>query len=71
MGFGIPRGRWLREELKPMVWDILLDETSKNRGWYQQERIRSILVKHQNGLQLDSVIWPIFMLELWARNWID
>ena len=71
MGFGIPRGRWLREELKPMVWDILLDETSKNRGWYQQERIRSVLVKHQNGLQLDSVIWPIFMLELWARNWID
>ena len=71
MGFGIPRGRWLREDLRTMVWDILLDETSNRRGWYQQDEIRKVLIKHQDGLQLDSVIWPIFMLELWARNWID
>jgi asparagine synthase (glutamine-hydrolysing) len=71
MGFAIPRGRWLREELRTMVWDVLLDDTSKNRGWYQQENLKKLLIRHQSGIQLDSIIWPIFMLELWARNWID
>lgn len=71
MGFAIPRGRWLREELRTMVWDVLLDESSRNRGWYQQENLKKVLMKHQSGVQLDSTIWPIFMLELWARNWID
>ena len=71
MGFAIPRGRWLREELRTMVWDVLLDDTSRNRGWYQQENLKKLLIRHQSGIQLDSIIWPIFMLELWARNWID
>jgi len=71
MGFGIPRARWIREDLKSMVWDILLDETSKSRGWFQQDKVRKVLIQHQSGFHLDSVIWPIFMLELWARNWLD
>jgi asparagine synthase (glutamine-hydrolysing) len=71
MGFGIPRARWLREDLKSMVWDILLDETSKSRGWFQQDKVRKVLIQHQSGFHLDSIIWPIFMLELWARNWLD
>jgi len=71
MGFGIPRSRWLREDLRPMVWDLLLDDTSRSRGWFRQHEVKKILNQHQNGLHLDSIIWPIFMLELWARNWID
>jgi asparagine synthase (glutamine-hydrolysing) len=71
MGFGIPRSRWLREDLRSMVWDLLLDETSRSRGWFRQHEVKKILNQHQNGLHLDSIIWPIFMLELWARNWID
>ena len=71
MGFGIPRSRWLREELRPMVWDHLLDHTSDSRGWFRHDEVRKILNKHQRGYHLDAIIWPIFMLELWARNWID
>jgi asparagine synthase (glutamine-hydrolysing) len=71
MGFGIPRSRWLREDLRSMVWDHLLDKTSESRGWFKQDEVRKLLIKHQNGYHLDAIIWPIFMLELWARNWID
>jgi asparagine synthase (glutamine-hydrolysing) len=71
MGFGIPRAKWLREDLRSMVWDILLDGKSKSRGWFDQNEVRKVLNEHQRGLNLDSVIWPILMLELWARNWID
>jgi hypothetical protein len=54
-----------------MVWDLLLDKTSESRGWFKQDEVRKLLNEHQNGYHLDAIIWPIFMLELWARNWID
>ena len=71
MGFGIPRARWLREELEGLVKDVLLDQKSRSRGWYHFEKVEYILKKHSQGLELDSLIWPMFMLELWAKTWID
>jgi asparagine synthase (glutamine-hydrolysing) len=71
MGFGIPRARWLREELEGLVKDVLLDQKSRSRGWYHFEKVEDILKKHSQGLELDSLIWPMFMLELWAKTWID
>jgi len=71
MGFGIPRAKWLREDLKDLVQEVLLDEISRSRGWYQINKVEKILKNHQRGLELDSLIWPMFMLELWAKTWID
>jgi asparagine synthase (glutamine-hydrolysing) len=71
MGFGIPRAKWLREDLKDLVQEVLLDEISRSRGWYQINKVEKILKNHQKGLELDSLIWPMFMLELWAKTWID
>ena len=71
MGFGIPRARWLREDLKDIVQDVLLDARSRSRGWYQFNKVEQILKDHQKGLELDSLIWPMFMLEVWAKSWID
>jgi asparagine synthase (glutamine-hydrolysing) len=71
MGFGIPRAKWLRQDLKDLVQEVLLDERSRSRGWYQFTKVERILNDHQRGLELDSLIWPMFMLELWAKTWID
>ena len=71
MGFGIPRARWLREDLNEIVKEILLDERSKSRNWYQFHKVEKILERHDQGLELDSLIWPMFILELWTRTWID
>ena len=71
MGFGIPRARWLREDLKGPVQEILLSERSRSRGWYQFDKVEEILRRHNQGIELDSLIWPMFMLELWAKTWID
>jgi asparagine synthase (glutamine-hydrolysing) len=71
MGFGIPRGRWIREDLRDLVYETTLGESAKRRGWINTHEFRKILDKHDKGFQYDSVIWPIFMLELWAINWID
>jgi asparagine synthase (glutamine-hydrolysing) len=71
MGFAIPRAQWLRSELKELSYDVLTDRVAENRGWFNQLEVKKILELHSRGRNLDSVIWPMLMLELWARNWLD
>ena len=71
MGFGIPRAQWLRTDLKELSYDLLTDSVAKNRGWFNQAEVKKTLDTHSKGINLDSVVWPMLMLELWARNWLD
>ena len=70
MGFGIPRAEWLRTEMKEMVTDLLTDQVAVNRGWFNQVEVKKTLDVHMNGTDKDQILWPILMLELWARNWL-
>lgn len=71
MGFAIPRAEWLRNELKPMSFDLLTDQTARNRQWFDQDEVRKILSLHDSGRDMDKYIWPMIMLEIWARKWFD
>jgi asparagine synthase (glutamine-hydrolysing) len=71
MGFGIPRAKWLRNELREMVADTLNSQNFRNRSWFNHQEVVKVLNSHNHGRDLDRVIWPIFMLELWATNWLD
>ena len=70
MGFGIPRAEWLRTELKEMVTDLRTDIEAADRGWFNQNEVKKTLDLHMNGTDKDQILWPILMLELWARNWL-
>jgi len=70
MGFGIPRAEWLRTEMKEMVTDLLTDKVANDRGWFNQNEVKKTLNLHMNGTDKDQILWPILMLELWARNWL-
>ena len=71
MGFGIPRAEWLRTEMKEMVIDTLTDTTASQRGWFKQPQVKKIIDAHMAGVDKDGQIWPMLMLELWARTWLD
>ena len=71
MGFGIPRARWLREELREMLHDTLLGPTCVSRGWFETASVENLINQHDMGFDRDSVLWPLLMIELWAREWID
>jgi asparagine synthase (glutamine-hydrolysing) len=71
MGFGIPRAKWLREELRELVLEVLFSKDFRQRNWFNQKAIEAIVREHNFGRDLDRVIWPILMLEIWAKNWID
>ncbi len=71
MGFGIPRAEWLRTELKEMTIDLLTDQKAIQRGWFNSDEVKKVLNTHMSGEDRDSTLWPLLMLELWARNWLD
>ena len=71
MGFGIPRAEWLRTDLHEMVSDLLTDSTAANRGWFNANEVERHLRDHKSGIDRDQILWPMLMLELWARTWLD
>ena len=71
MGFGIPRAEWLRTGMKEMVVDTLTDTTATQRGWFESSEVKKVIDIHMAGEDRDNLLWPILMLELWARTWLD
>ena len=71
MGFGIPRAEWLRSGMKEMVVDTLTDTTATQRGWFNSTEVRKVIDIHMAGEDKDNLLWPILMVELWARTWLD
>jgi asparagine synthase (glutamine-hydrolysing) len=71
MGFGIPRAEWLRTGMKEMVIDTLTDTTANQRGWFNSTEVRKVIEIHMAGEDKDNLLWPMLMLELWARTWLD
>ena len=71
MGFGIPRADWLRGGMKELVIDTLTDTTAVQRGWFNSKEVMKTIDIHMAGEDKDHMIWPMLMLELWARTWLD
>ena len=71
MGFGIPRAEWLRTGMKELVIDTLTATTATQRGWFNANEVKKVIDTHIAGEDKDNIIWPILMLELWARTWLD
>ena len=71
MGFGIPRAEWLRTGMKEMVIDTLTDRTATQRGWLNPVEVKKVIDIHMAGQDKDNLLWPMLMLELWARTWLD
>jgi asparagine synthase (glutamine-hydrolysing) len=68
-GFGIPQAAWLRGPLRDITRDVLLDRTARDRGWFEPAIVQRLLDEHDSGVDLDRQIWPLLMVELWARRW--
>jgi len=70
MGFGIPRAEWLRTDMREILIDTLTDQTATQRGWFTQAEVKKTIDLHMSGTDKDQILWPMLMLELWARNWL-
>lgn len=72
MGFGLPIGRWFRNELRGLLNDTLLSPKSLNRGYFNREFIQCLVRQHLSGrADYTPQLWALLMLELWHRRVID
>lgn len=72
MGFGVPLDHWFRDELRPLVEDVLLAPSSLDRGFFQPEQVRRLVVEHVRGLWDHSYrLWSLLVFELWQRTFVD
>ena len=72
MGFGVPIAHWFRNELKDYLYEVLLDEVSLKRGYFNENYIKQLLDEHcQGGCDHGHRLWALLNLELWHRMFID
>jgi asparagine synthase (glutamine-hydrolysing) len=72
MGFAIPAGNWLRNELKGLLYDTVLSSKALGRGYFKAEAIKGMVNEHTRGKSdYTYQIWSLLMLELWHRRFID
>jgi asparagine synthase (glutamine-hydrolysing) len=70
-GFGLPIGRWLRGELRPMLDDIVLSERALGRGFLRPDAVQRMAREHLAGVDHTHRLWSLLMLEMWHREFID
>jgi asparagine synthase (glutamine-hydrolysing) len=69
-GFGVPLGRWFREELRPLAEDLLLG--GDDRGLFRRPELERLLREHADRrADHGHRLWCLVMLELWQRNHVD
>jgi asparagine synthase (glutamine-hydrolysing) len=71
-GFGLPIRNWINQELRGYIRDVLFDQRTRERGYFNQDYIVSLLNEHDRGRRdHTSPLWALFMLELWHRTFVD
>jgi asparagine synthase (glutamine-hydrolysing) len=71
-GFGVPIGRWFREDLRHLAGDLLLDRRATERGWFRPRTVERLLADHAAGRADNGHrLWCLVMLELWLRTWVE
>jgi len=71
-GFGAPIRSWLRGALRPLVDDLLSEETVRKRGLFRPEEIKRIIAANLSGREdLNLQVFQLLNLELWQRQFMD
>jgi len=70
-GFPVPYESWLRTDLKDLVWNVLMDSRTINRGYFSRAAIEKLLRANSNGSNCSKDIFSLLTLELWQRTFLE
>lgn len=69
MGFGVPVGAWMRNEMRPLLEDALLSTTARSREWLRSQVVDQMVREHVGGIKDHAhPLWALLCLELWLRE---
>jgi asparagine synthase (glutamine-hydrolysing) len=71
-GFSVPLSSWLRTDLQGWAREILLDDATRGRGYFDSDAVVRLLDRQAAGVDGDAKrIYALLMLELWHREFVD
>src|SRR6266850_1552077 len=71
-GFGAPVGGWLRQDLRPLMFELLSEEQVRRRGLFQWPAIRQLISAHeQQRTDHTDHLFALIALEFWCRAYLD
>lgn len=71
-GFSAPVRSWIRTSLKPMINDLLSEETIKRRGLFDYQEIKRIIESNDAGRDdFNLQVFQLLNLEIWMREFLD
>ena len=72
VGFPVPFDKWLRENKVEYVREVLFDERTRRRGYFNLKYIKKMFDAHQsNQRDCHNQIWTLLNFELWHRSFLD
>jgi asparagine synthase (glutamine-hydrolysing) len=71
-GFKVPTSQWFRGPLLGVLKDVLLSKAARERGYFNEGRVRALIEDHAAGrTDQDKRLWILFTLELWHLMFVD
>jgi len=70
-GFPVPYERWLQKDVGHWVAEVLLDEQSLNRGYFQRAAIERLVLGNEKRDERAKELFSLLVLELWHRAFVD
>jgi len=68
MGFGVPLGKWFRNELNNYLKEILLSESFKKTGLFNCVEVKNLIDEHtEKNIDHSSRLFLLIAFELWRR----
>lgn len=71
-GFAVPFDKWMRQGLKTFVAEILFDQRTQSRGFFNQKVIEKYYSDHISGRAgVSTHLWFLMVFELWCQTFLD
>ena len=70
-GFPVPYDRWLKRDLKDLVFDTILSQNSSLNDYFCRDALVKILQSHQDGQNCSQEVFSLLVLDLWIKQFID
>jgi asparagine synthase (glutamine-hydrolysing) len=71
-GFGTPMGAWLKQDLAPLMQELLSEDSIERRGLFDPGTVRALMGRHETK-RIDGTdrLLALMNLEIWARMYVD
>ncbi|TMG75743.1 MAG: asparagine synthase (glutamine-hydrolyzing) [Betaproteobacteria bacterium] len=71
-GFGTPMGAWLKEDLAPLMHELLSEASIESRGLFKSAAAHELIGQHEaNRIDGTDRLLALMNLEIWARMYLD